>query len=86
MLNTLGKLKHIYKAGQLTPLKASQPRVNKIFKRMSSFFLPKKKSQKKKGLTKEQRTKLKIKRLETKINQNSNKIFNVSNFKLPTHD
>ena len=65
MLSTLGKLKHIFKAGQLTPLKNAQPKLNKVFKRMSSFFLPKKKGQKKKGLTKEQRMKMRMKRMQT---------------------
>lgn len=67
-MSTLGKLKHIYKAGQLTTLKKSQPKVNQLFRRMSSFFLPKKKGQKKKGLTKEQRIKIQIRKLESKIN------------------
>ena len=78
MLKTLGKLKHIFKAGELTPLKKTQPRVNLVFRKMSSFFYAKRKQNQKKGLTKEQRIKLRIKRItsqkenKTYVNQKKN--------------
>ena len=80
MITTLRKLKHIFKEGQLTALKNSRPKINQLFRRMSSFFLPKKSKRQSNGITKEQRLRLRQKRLATLINKNANKTFQKDSF------